>query len=122
MPVTWEPRGAVVVLSVSGLVTNWEIAIAIHEAIANAPRQGGMRLLWDGRKSQTPVSSPDIAWRFELLSSLAERGIFSRGALLLRTEQRQYFDLAQLEIGKALRPMEAQVFTDEAEALAWLER
>jgi hypothetical protein len=37
MPVAWEPRGAVVVLSVSGLVTNQEIAIAIHEAVANVP-------------------------------------------------------------------------------------
>jgi SpoIIAA-like len=122
MPVTWQFRGAVLVLAVSGVVTNQEIEVTIGEAVASAPCQRGMRLLWDARKSQTPISSLDMVWRFELLASLGERGVFSRGALLLRQEQRQLLELGRLETSKALRTLESYVFTDESEALAWLER
>jgi hypothetical protein len=122
MPVTWRLQGAVLVLEVRGVVTNQEIEVTIGEAVASAPCQSGLRLLWDARKTQTPISSLDMAWRFELLASLGERGVFSRGALLLRQEQRQLLALGRLETAKALRSLESHVFSDEAEALAWLER
>ena len=122
MPVTWEFRGSVLWLSVIGVVTNQEIELAISDALANAPHRSGMRLLWDARQTQTPLSSADMAWRFELVSSLAERGIISRAALLLESRDRAVFELSRLGIRKVLSAaLPCEVFADASEALAWLE-
>jgi hypothetical protein len=121
LPVTWEFRGAVLKLSVIAEVTNQEIESAISEALANAPYPSDMRLLWDARETQTAVTSSDMAWRFDLVLSLAERGIVSRAALLLGGHHRATFDFSRAEMQKALSPLPCEVFADAAEALAWLE-
>lgn len=102
------------------MVTNEEIASAFAHALASSLGRSGLRLLWDSRGSQTPVSADDMAWRFELVSSLVQRGLFQRVAWLLRPEQGQLRELGLMEMGKALSTIEASAFTDEAEALAWL--
>jgi hypothetical protein len=122
MPVTWKFREVILMLRVCGVVTNREVESAFAAALAKAPSQSGLRLLWDARESQTPVSSEDVEWRFQLVSSLGERGILSRAALLLRPDQRAFLEFGRLELGKTLRPVEGAAFSDEAEALAWLDR
>jgi hypothetical protein len=122
MPVTWKFRATILMLRVCGVVTNREVDSAFAAALANAPSQSGMRLLWDARESQTPVSSDDVEWRWRLVSSLGERGVLSRAALLLRPEQQVFLELGRLELWKALQPVEGATFSDEAEALAWLDR
>ena len=122
MPVTWRFRGTVLWLSVSGVVTNAEIEAAFAEAVAGAPQQRDVRLLWDARATQTPVTAEDVAWRYELVSSLAERGVLSRAALLVRPDQTVFLELGRQELWKALPSLESDTFADEAEALAWLDR
>ena len=122
MPVTFTCEDAILTLSVRGVVTNEEIASAFAQALASSPGRSGMRLLWDSRRSQTPVSADDMAWRFELVSSLGERGLFQRVAWLLRPEQQELRELGLMEMNKALSAIEASAFTDEAEALAWVKR
>jgi hypothetical protein len=121
MPVTWSIRGLVFVLSVVDVVSNQEIEQAFADAVASAPRARGLRLLWDASASLTPVSSSDIAWRFELVSSLAERGILVRVALLVRNEQRLILDLFRAQLQQAIPSIHSGVFTESAEALTWLE-
>lgn len=122
MPVTWDFRGLVIVLSVIDVVTNQEVERAFAEAVANAPSKTGLRLLWDASASLTPVSSDDIAWRFELVSSLAERGVLFRAALLVRREHRLILELFRTQMQKAMPSVQSEVFTEAAEALVWLER
>jgi len=122
MPVTWKFREAILMLRVCGVVTNREVESAFAQAFANAPSQSGLRLLWDARESQTPVSSEDVAWRCQLVSSLGERGVLSRAALLLRPDQQAFLEFGRLQLWKALQPVEGATFSDEAEALAWLDR
>jgi hypothetical protein len=122
MPVTWKFRDAVLMLRVCGLVTNREVEVAFATALATAPSRSGLRLLWDARESQTPVSSEDVEWRCQLVSSLGRRGVLSRAALLLRPDQQVFLELARLELWKALQPVEGATFSDHAEALVWLER
>jgi len=122
MPVTWDFRGLVFMLSVIGVVTNQEIERAFAEAVANAPSKTGLRLLWDASASLTPVSSDDMAWRFDLVSSLAERGILFRAALLVRKEHRLILELFRAQMQKALPSVQSEVFTEPAEALVWLEK
>ena len=122
MPVVCDFRGTVLWLSVIGVVTNQEIDRAISEALANAPYRSDLRLLWDARRTQTPVSSGDMAWRFDLVSSLAARGLVSRAALLLESRDRALFELSRLEMAKALSAaLPSEVFVDASQALAWLE-
>ena len=122
MPVTWKFRETILMLRVCGVVTNREIESAFLAALAKAPALSGMRLLWDARESQTPVSSDDVEWRCRLVSSLGERGVLSRAALLLRPDQQVFLELGRLELWKALQPVEGATFSDEAEALVWLDR
>jgi hypothetical protein len=122
MPVTWKFREAILMLRVCGVVTNREVESAFAEALANAPSLSGMRLLWDARESQTPVSSEDVEWRCQLISSLGERGVLSRAALLLRPDQQAFLEFGRLELWRAVLPVEGAPFSDEAEALAWLDR
>jgi hypothetical protein len=122
MPASWTFRGTVLTLSVTGVVTNQEIETAIGEAIANAPSRSGLRLLWDARDTQTPLTAEDVEWRWRLVSSLARRGVLSRAALLLRPDQGAFHEFVRLQMWKALPSLEIEAFADEGEALAWLER
>jgi hypothetical protein len=122
MPVTWKFRDTILMLRVCGVVTNREVESAFIAALAKAPSLRDMRLLWDARETQTPLTSEDVEWRCQLVSSLGERGVLSRAALLLRAEQQVFLELGRLELWKALQPVEGAAFADEAEALAWLDR
>jgi hypothetical protein len=122
VPVKWELRGSVLWLSIVAVVSNEEIELALADALASAPDRRGLRLLWDARESQTPLSSADMAWRFDLVSSLAERGLVTRAALLLVSRERALFELSRQEMQKALGAgLPSDVFTDASAALAWLE-
>ena len=121
MPATWSFDGPVLTLSVIGVVTNEEIEQAFDEAVTSRRNESNLRLLWDARALQTPLSSADMAWRFELVSSLAERRILSRVAVLIRSERAHVFELARAQIPKALPAIQSAVFTERTEALAWLE-
>jgi stage II sporulation SpoAA-like protein len=122
MPVTWRFRGTILWLSVRGVVTNDEIEAAFAEALAGAPLQRDMQLLWDARQTQTPLTAEDVEWRYELISSLAARGVLSRAALLVQPHQAALLELGRQELWKALPSLESGTFADEAEALAWLQR
>jgi hypothetical protein len=122
MPVTWKFRETVLVLRVCGVVTNREIESAFAQAFAKPPAPSGLRLLWDARETQTPLTAEDVEWRCQLVSSLGGRGVLSRTALLVRPEQQAFLELGRLELWKALQPVEGAAFSDEMEALAWLDR
>ena len=122
MPVAWEYRGTILALSVSGVVTNAEIEAAFTEALANRPRPSGLQLLWDARGTQTPLTTEDVAWRWRLVSSLGQKGVLSRAALLVRPDQPNLLELGRQELWKALSSLEGDTFSDEAQALAWLSR
>jgi hypothetical protein len=56
------------------------------------------------------------------VSSLGERGVLSRAALLLQSDQQAFLEFSRLELWRSLLPVEGTTFSDEAEALAWLDR
>ena len=121
MPVRWGFRGPVLTLSVSGVVTNPEIELAMKDALANAPSQGGIRLLWDARETLTPMTTDDLRWRFKLVSALAQRGALTRACVLFRSEQQQIVALVRPQFALAIPGVPCEAFTDASEAAAWLE-
>ena len=121
MPVEWELRSRVLILLFSGIVERDEIEAAFAAALADPrAREGGLGLLWDGRASQTPLSTDDLSWRFALVSALAERGVVRRAAVLVTEHWRATLDYFRAEAERLATGLRVEMFTDEAEALAWL--
>jgi len=122
MPIWWEIRGTVLILAFSGIVEREEIEGALAAALAD-PRAGiRMGLLWDARLSQTPLSADDVSWRLDLASSLAERGLVDRAAVLVTEQWRATLDYFRAEADRMAPGFHLAMFVDDAEALAWLER
>ena len=122
MPVTWKFREAILMLRVCGVVTNRRSSprsLRRSPMRSHRPACGCSGTL--GRP-RAPLTAEDVEWRCQLVSSLGERGVLSRAALLVRPEQQVFLELGRLELWKALQPVEGAAFSDEAEALAWLDR
>jgi hypothetical protein len=119
MPVQWRLRGRVLILVFSGIVERKEIEAALAAALAQSP--GVVGLLWDGRLSQTPLSADDLDWRFDLVSSLTERGLVGCAAVLVTEHWRATLDYFRIAASRMRAGLRLEIFTDEAEALAWLE-
>jgi hypothetical protein len=122
VPVGWEYRGAVLVLSFTGVVEREDIEGALDGALSDPRCRPALGLLWDARRSETPVSADDIAWRFDLVSSLADRGLVSRAALLVSSDWSLMFEHFRFDMQRAFHNLQVDAFTDDAAALAWLER
>jgi hypothetical protein len=121
MPVTWEYRGPLLVVTESGITPNAELERAfIHEALADQRAGSALRVLWDARGSERPVSGGDITWRIEVLRSLAERGLLFSLALLVRGGHVGLTAGLGPEMAKEVKPLRFDAFNDESEALAWL--
>jgi len=121
MPVLWDIREGILALSLTGQFTNGDIEQAVQEAAVDDRFRPGMRLLWDPRSSQTPMSSADLQWRIGLVSDFARRGLLSRLALVLRPDQRLSFEIFTNEAAKQLDVVPIRAFTDVSEAIVWLE-
>lgn len=122
MAVSWRVSGRVLVVTEAGVNANHEIERAfVVEALADSRCRRGARVLWDSRTSEAALSAEDMEWRVNYLRSLAEQGVLARFALLARESQGVTIELARSEVPKAVAPLQYSVFTDEAQALSWLE-
>jgi hypothetical protein len=122
MPVSWRFLGRVLVVTESGLNSNDALEQSfVREALADSRSAPGARVLWDSRASETALSADDMEWRMNWLASLAQRGRLVKFALLTREDQSVTAELARSEVPKAARPLDFGVFTDESQAVSWLE-
>ena len=122
MAASWRLVGRVLVVTESGVTSNDEIERAfVNEALSDRRTDQAARVLWDSRASVTPLSAEDIEWRTRYLRSLAEQGRLKRFALLAREDQDATAALVRSEMPKAVGPLEFAVFTDEAQAVSWLD-
>ena len=121
MPAYCQLTGDLLILAVVGVTENAEIEGALMHCVSSAEPGQRLRLLWDARRAVTLLSSDDVAFRLGIVASLAKRGTLVRAALLVHpTSQQSMFDVFSREIPRALSPLPAAVFRDEAEALEWL--
>jgi hypothetical protein len=119
MPVDWELRGFVLRLIFIGLVERQEIEEALAAALADPRTPDGLGLLWDARLSPTPLSTEDIHWRLDLVSSLVARGVVRRAAVLVSERWRVTLDYFRSESSRLKPGFDLGMFTDEPEAVAW---
>jgi len=121
MPVEWDRRGRVVVIRTIGNYSNGEVRAAIDGAAADPELPAGTSLLFDGTRSEAPISKQDMNWRVGMLRSLPSRGFSSRFAIVVRADERYRFGLArQLSMLVEQHGVELKAFPDVEAATAWL--
>jgi hypothetical protein len=95
MPVNWEIRNSVVILTLAGHYSFEEPVQAVTDAMA-APRfQVGMALLIDARRSTISRSSDEFRERAWWMASLTSKGLSARSAIVISSEPHQ-FGLARM--------------------------
>lgn len=121
MPVEWDRRGPVVVIRTIGNYSNAEVRAAIDAAATDPGFQAGTSLIFDGTRSEAPISKPDMEWRVAALRTLPSRGFSSRVAIVVRADERHRFGLArQLSMLVEQQGIELKPFPDVEAAIAWL--
>ena len=121
MPVEWDRRGPVVVIRTIGNYSNAELRAAIDQAAADAEFQAGTGVVFDGTRSEAPISKQDVDWRVGVLRSLPSKGFSSRVAIVVRADERFRFGLArQLSMLVEQHGVELKAFPDVEAATAWL--
>jgi hypothetical protein len=121
MPVEWDRRGRVVVVRTIGNYSNAEVRAAIDQAAADPEFQAGTSLVFDGTRSEAPISKSDVDWRVGILRSLPSKGFSSRVAIVVRADERYRFGLArQLSMLVEQHGVELKSFPDVEAATAWV--
>jgi hypothetical protein len=120
MPARWEFRGDVLVVTETGVTSIEEVERVFVAGGLADPRAGRhTRVLWDARASENPLSSDELAWRFERMDALAAEGLISRFALLIRTTA-PTIEVSRVELPKVFQVLSFAIFSDEGQALRWL--
>ena len=120
MPVSWEIRDSVLIVSV---IEDWSgrgPATAIAEAMTDPAFKPGMSLLLDVRQSSMNPSGEEVRSGAEWLSALSTKGLSKHLAVVVGTKAYQMgvARMAQFFLGN--REMDLQVFTDMEVAIRWV--
>jgi len=120
MPVTWEIRNSVLIVTLIGYYALDEPMQAVTDALADSRFRTGMSLLIDARSSLVNPSSEAVRARAKSIASLRSSGFSSRCAIVVGSEPHQYgigrMEATYLEI----EGLEVKIFTDLGEAWGWL--
>jgi len=122
MPVTWEIRSQVLIVTLVGDYSFDEPVLAVNEAIADSGCQTGTSLLIDARFSKTSRSSEDFRERAKWLASLQDKGLSSRCAVVIGPEPHQFGMARMAATHHGLQGLDMEIFTDMGEALRWLSK
>ena len=120
MPVAWEFRGQLLVVTLIGDYDFDAPKRAVLEAIADAAFQPGTMLVVDARLSTARRSSDDFRERAVWIASLKERGFAERFALVINS-QTHHFGMARMAAAHIeMRGMQLGIFTDVESVSQWV--
>jgi hypothetical protein len=120
MPVTWEIRDTILVLTLVGDYHFQEPVEAVVTAVANPQFRPGGSLLIDARLSTSNRTSEDFRERARWMRSLRDRGVLSRFAIVISAQPHQ-FGLARMAATHLdTKGLDLEIFADMEEALSWL--
>jgi hypothetical protein len=120
MPVSWETRDSVLIVTV---IEDWSgggPAAAIAEAMADPAFKPGTPLLLDVRQSSMNPSGEEVRSRAEWLSTLRTKGLSKHLAVVMGTKAYQMGLARMAQFFCESREMDLQVFTDMEAAMTWL--
>jgi hypothetical protein len=120
MPVKWEIRDSLLVLSIDGDYRADDLVQAVAEVIKAPAFKPGMFIFVDGRNSKASISTPDIDWRVGWMASLPRMGFSSRCAVVVNSELYRFGLARMLSARLESEGVSLGVFRDADEALIWL--
>jgi hypothetical protein len=120
MPVTWEIRNGVLIVTLIGNYSFDEPIQAVAAAMADPGFRVGMSLLIDVRLSLVNPSSEATRKRAHWMASLHSSGFSSRYAIVVSAQPHQYGIGRMLATYLELEGLEMRIFTDLGEAWRWL--
>ncbi len=120
MPVTCGRQGSILTITVNGNYPFTELMDALQRALADPGRLPETALLFDERLSQASPPSEEVRNRVAWVASLRSQGVSRQCALLIRPEPHRYGLARMQSVYFELRGMQAEIFTDAAEAREWL--
>jgi hypothetical protein len=120
MPVTWELRGLVLVVTLSGEYALTEGKQAVAEALADPAFRPGTTLLIDARRSLANPPAEEVRERAEWLASLTARGFAPRCAIVTSPEPFRYGLSRMLSTYADHAGLEIGLFASVEEATEWL--
>jgi hypothetical protein len=120
MPVTWELRDQLLIITLIGQYGYDAPIKAIADAIGDARFRPGTMLLIDARLTATRRSSEELRERAIWMASLRPKGLAARSAMVI-TPQPHQFGVARMAASHLeLHDMEMEIFTDLEDASQWL--
>jgi len=121
MPVECELSGGILLVRTIGRYSNEELKRALDAAAALPERRPGTSILFDGTKSEAPLSPADIDWRTRWLATLPGLGFSPRMAAAVRGDEAFRYGLGrQLSIRLEGQGLEIRLFADVGSARSWL--
>jgi hypothetical protein len=121
VPVSWEIRGSLLILTLSGNCGD-ELVHAILVAIEDPRFAPGKSLLLDARLWAGHPTSTDFQQRASWLASLQADGIARRCAIVVGAKPHQYGLARMAATYLDFEGMEMEIFKEMDAAIEWLER
>ncbi|MEW5917196.1 MAG: hypothetical protein AB1762_12365 [Gemmatimonadota bacterium] len=124
MPVHWEWRDSILLVTTIGAYGNDELSRAFVEIRADASFATGAPLVLDARESKAALTKDDIEWRVGgLADTLKDEGFGLHIALVVTGREPHRYGLARMvQVLTEPKGFDCQVFTDLDEALRWAEQ
>jgi hypothetical protein len=121
VPVTWEIRGSILILTLFGDCADERVK-AIFQAIEDPRFLPGKALLFDARLSTEHPTSADVQRRAAWMASLCSEGIARRCATVVGPKPYQYGLARMAATYLGFEGMEMEIFREMEAAMDWLER
>jgi hypothetical protein len=119
MPVTWEIRDRILVITIVGYAGEEPRAV-IMEAIASPQFRPGTSVLFDVRQSTDNSTSDELRSRAQWLATLQAKGMASRCAIVVGPKAFQYGLARMAATHVEFQGMQLEIFQDMDEAERWL--
>jgi hypothetical protein len=122
MPVSWEIRDSVLIVTVIDDWSGGGPATAIVEAMADPAFKPGTSLVLDVRQSRMNPAAGEVRSRTGWLSDLSTKGLSKHLAVVVGTKAYQMGVARMAQIFLQSREMDLQIFTDMEPAISWVSR
>jgi len=121
MPVLWEWRDTVLLITTVGAYSNQEMANAFAEMRGDKGFVRGTPLVFDARESKAELTKGDVDWRVGSFADAMKRdGFGPRMAFVLSTKEPHRYGIARMvQALSQLKGFETVIFRDLDEALRW---
>ena len=120
MPVAWEFRDQLLVVTLIGDYDFEAPKRAVLEAVVDPAFQVGTMLVVDARLSTARRSSDDFRERAVWMASLKDRGFTERFALVINSQPHQFGMARMAAVHIEMRGMQLGIFTEVESASQWL--